>query len=154
MTQVRCNNCGWTGDEDDLVIFEEDGKYGDGYGGKGCPNCKTDAYLADVEPAPAKHTPGPWVHIHAVSSDKKATRWEQTHWIQGPETDQSKCTSICDISIWDTSERQIANARLIAAAPDLLEACIKARDLIDHEERVSTIRGREILIAAIAKAGK
>jgi hypothetical protein len=54
MNQVKCNNCGWTGDEDDLVIFEEDGKYGDGYGGKGCPNCKTDAYLADVEPAPAK----------------------------------------------------------------------------------------------------
>jgi len=28
----------------------------------------------ELEPAPAKHTPGPWVHIHAVSSDKKATR--------------------------------------------------------------------------------
>jgi hypothetical protein len=26
MDQVKCNNCGWTGDEDDLVIFEEDGK--------------------------------------------------------------------------------------------------------------------------------
>ena len=45
---VRCNNCMWTGQEDDLKPFEEDGKFGDGCGGYGCPNCKTDEYLMDI----------------------------------------------------------------------------------------------------------
>ncbi len=48
METVKCNNCDFIGTEDDLKPFEENGKFGDGAGGYGCPNCKTDAYLADL----------------------------------------------------------------------------------------------------------
>lgn len=42
---VRCNNCDWKGAEADLIPFEdEDGP------GKGCPQCETDAYLANLLP--------------------------------------------------------------------------------------------------------
>jgi NAD-dependent SIR2 family protein deacetylase len=44
MATVKCNMCEWQGNEDDLVLFtDEDGM------GKGCPDCKTDAYLMDIE---------------------------------------------------------------------------------------------------------
>ena len=42
--RVRCNKCMWEGEEEDLVMFEDE----DGFG-KGCPKCETDAYLIDVE---------------------------------------------------------------------------------------------------------
>ena len=40
---VRCNTCMWQGEEEDLVLFEDE----DGLG-KGCPKCETDEYLMDV----------------------------------------------------------------------------------------------------------
>lgn len=40
--EVICNNCEWTGQEADLVLFED--KIGPG---NGCPNCKTDDYLTN-----------------------------------------------------------------------------------------------------------
>ena len=44
MNTVRCNKCMWKGEEEDLVMFEdEDGA------GKGCPKCETDAYLMDLD---------------------------------------------------------------------------------------------------------
>ena len=49
MPKVKCLNCGWTGCEEYLKPFTEDGKFGDGAGGYGCPNCKTDEYLIDAE---------------------------------------------------------------------------------------------------------
>lgn len=40
---VKCNNCEWSGIDKDLIPFtDEDGP------GKGCPHCKTDAYIADL----------------------------------------------------------------------------------------------------------
>lgn len=39
---VRCNNCDWYGDDEDLTQCND--SRGDF---KGCPNCKTDAYLMD-----------------------------------------------------------------------------------------------------------
>jgi hypothetical protein len=44
MNTVRCNKCMWEGEEEDLVMFEDE----DGFG-KGCPKCETDAYLMDLE---------------------------------------------------------------------------------------------------------
>ena len=41
---VRCNNCNWQGEEEDLVPFDD----ADG-GGFGCPTCKTDHYLTDIK---------------------------------------------------------------------------------------------------------
>lgn len=48
---VRCNGCGWTGCDEDLVLVsvplknhvEEFEHF------NGCPNCETDSYLIDVE---------------------------------------------------------------------------------------------------------
>tara|TARA_B100001093_G_scaffold415112_1_gene405421 strand:+ start:3120 stop:3263 length:144 start_codon:yes stop_codon:yes gene_type:complete len=37
---VRCNMCMWVGEDENLVRFKDE----DGFG-KGCPECKTDAYL-------------------------------------------------------------------------------------------------------------
>jgi hypothetical protein len=43
---VRCNMCMWEEEEEDLALFKDE----DGFG-KGCPECKTDAYLIDLEVA-------------------------------------------------------------------------------------------------------
>jgi len=40
---VKCNNCDFIGDEDDLEMFKDK----EGYF-KGCPNCKKDSYLMDI----------------------------------------------------------------------------------------------------------
>lgn len=41
--EVKCNMCEWEGMEDDLELLY-DGEYYNG-----CPKCKTDAYLMDIE---------------------------------------------------------------------------------------------------------
>lgn len=43
---VQCNQCSWHGSDDDLVLFKDENGYA-----TGCPNCKTDAYLMDVDNA-------------------------------------------------------------------------------------------------------
>lgn len=47
---IQCNNCNWTGFEEDLVEYNETSKVDNitlEYF-KGCPNCKTDEYLMDI----------------------------------------------------------------------------------------------------------
>ena len=41
---VKCNDCQFIGEEDDLEILKDNTEYF-----KGCPNCKTDSYLMDIE---------------------------------------------------------------------------------------------------------
>ena len=41
---ITCNNCEWRGEEEDLVRGEDEDGFFDG-----CPNCKTDGYLADIK---------------------------------------------------------------------------------------------------------
>jgi hypothetical protein len=42
--EIKCNNCNWTGTGDDLEILKDDfGKF------VGCPECKTDKYLVDLD---------------------------------------------------------------------------------------------------------
>lgn len=70
--KIKCNNCDWQGDEEDLTLFEYDTtdeketvtSEEDSHGiikthsprpakqgfFKGCPNCKTDGHLMDIEP--------------------------------------------------------------------------------------------------------
>ena len=57
-----------------------------------------------------KHTPGPWravlTYVHSVREDRRTT------------------TSVADCGLTPSrAEEAQANARLIAAAPELLEAC-------------------------------
>lgn len=69
MSKVKCCNCDWEGDETTLSLFETNGdgtdtivseetdgkitRYAErpqeSFFFKGCPNCKTDGYLMDLE---------------------------------------------------------------------------------------------------------
>ena len=44
---VRCNMCGWTGDDGDLDAVSADSE--DGEPSRPCPRCKTDHYLMDID---------------------------------------------------------------------------------------------------------
>lgn len=66
-----------------------------------------------------KHTPGPWT----------ITSWA-TGAVNGPH-DRMVASVYGDHADCQRDERQDANARLIAAAPDLLEALRKVRDWMD-----------------------
>lgn len=95
----------------------------------------------------SKHTPGPWEAI-----------------IDGPKNRGKACLvrttassrrSLCIEASrsGDNEEEDFANTRLIAAAPDLLEAC---KSIVDGWENWSDIgraeKGIELVKAAIAKA--
>lgn len=90
----------------------------------------------------SKHTPGPW----------KATFFEHGAFqIENANTGEiiAECER-CD----DRREEQYANAHVVAAAPDLLEALVKIEEEtwapIHDKERF--LRMRNIARAAIAKA--
>lgn len=97
----------------------------------------------------SKHTPGPWkveAHKHIEYGDTKYC----SHAIK---TDDSAGFQIATV-MEDFECDAEANARLIAAAPELLEAC-EALSSIEHIEQTSTGPLRDALLkarAAIAKA--
>ena len=105
MTQVKCTGCGWTGNEDD--VSEES------TGWPVCPKCGDDCVRIPQEP---KHTPGPWTYDKYECAYGRDI-YAGDVWVgdaKGPHD---------GVSIrFPTSEECEANARLIAAAPDLLEA--------------------------------
>ena len=90
-----------------------------------------------------RHTPGPWT---VISGSKKLD-----YWIQGPIVNEDEFRDICSLSTWDSDERIKANAHLIAAAPDLLEACYRAIGCGGLNHIVDT-KVRKQVEAAIAKA--
>ena len=101
--------------------------------------------LAVVTPNPrgtqsmsTKHTPGPW---QAVNSG----RHEWSHWINGPDG-QSSVVGVTRLARDPT--RSDANARLIAAAPDLLEALSSCVKWI--ESAASTL-GEDAIVARLAQ---
>ena len=67
-----------------------------------------------------QHTPGPW----SASSDDKLNP-ERAYGITVPwnDGDERGTVVIAEITHADSAERAKADARLIAAAPDLLAAC-------------------------------
>jgi len=93
-----------------------------------------------------KHTPGPWI-----------MEWEGNGYIcpQGRE-DSIACTANRPLdedgeSPW-TQEEEEANARLIAAAPELLEALREVVKFIDTTTHVGSQEALDAARAAIAKA--
>lgn len=90
-----------------------------------------------------KHTPGPWEKVDGTDGITRGIRgWH------GPE--------IVNVINWNgisraTSVTGQANAKLIAAAPDLLEACIELIGLAEREgwRHVSIIKAREAIAKAI-----
>lgn len=68
------------------------------------------------------HTPGPWA-FHAPLPTQGIK-----HFIV-----HEKFGDIAEVYLWDATEASEANARLIAAAPDLLEACQKLIEAIEGE---------------------
>lgn len=95
----------------------------------------------------SKHTPGPWTINYApnglpyqiIASDQDDTK---------PGKVGTKITRWASISLPSSTEG-MANARLIAASPDLLEACIEAIEAIKDGDAQSATNA---LNAAIAKA--
>lgn len=91
-----------------------------------------------------KHTRGPWVW---------ADGYEGLFGL-GPENEVLHYADYEGMWIAEWSERGVANARLIAAAPDLLHELIKARAELEAYELEATGEGynNPALNAAISKA--
>ncbi len=69
-----------------------------------------------------KHTPGPW----KVDADTIKTTWNTVYGHPNP---------ICRVMLQDGIAYRDANARLIAAAPELLEACKVLENVFAATER-------------------
>ena len=95
----------------------------------------------------SKHTPGPWTAV------KNSAYWE----IDGPD-DFGGVADTCASSAGEPDFGRSmalgeANARLIAAAPDLLAACKAAEYAANHVDCISAMQhALPAIRAAIAKA--
>lgn len=91
-----------------------------------------------------KHTPGPWFGQAGFSDDVEITA-----------ESREGMAAICSMDLDFTGHigvEQEANARLIAAAPDLLEALIAALDAANALEISSAHFPRATVESAIARA--
>ena len=92
----------------------------------------------------SKHTPGPWIGAGPSFGDP-LPRYT-TEIVTEREDEDGAATSICELPFHHHDDENEANARLIAAAPELLEACKVALGIIgfgaEHDQ----------ISAAIAKA--
>lgn len=93
----------------------------------------------------SKHTPGPWI---ARDGDSRGNAW--TIGVPSPASFNVKSPVVASIfgSSGRPIEEKIANAYLIAAAPDLLEAC----KFVVNNTPVHMVKGYNKLCAAITKA--
>ena len=112
-----------------------------------------------------EHTPGPWKYVTRIQRGTYSQPVKGNpvrHYVTGPRPSQNFAEPlICHLG--PTYDRAEANARLIAAAPELLEAAKFALSILGAYEAAAK-RGEnnlhkhtdcetvEMLIAAIAKA--
>ena len=98
----------------------------------------------------AKHTPGPWMCPTKNAAKHGFPRWDVGH------QDGDFLGSIARVSAKSTPDERQANARLIAAAPDLLAALnMLALDVAALKTRYGETQqthGEDLARAAIAKA--
>ncbi len=107
-----------------------------------------------------KHTPGPWEF--STTADGARIRQHAEPGSGNPTIAWVGCDYINDMNLEELSPEGVANARLIAAAPELLEACAIAeeqasyalrRTRLDVEEAKKHLANiQKLLRAAIAKA--
>lgn len=76
----------------------------------------------------AKHTPGPWIGTGPSFGDPLPRYTTEIMTVD--ERDGEGHVSICEMPFHHHDDENEANARLIAAAPDLLEALKIARQMI------------------------
>jgi len=100
------------------------------------------------------HTPGPWL----VWDSKGTARIDHTTGVyRQPDSDDERIIALCDQDLLLSSDEQLANARLIAAAPELLEALEELDRLLDYTKSGAFShydRAKCVVVArtAIAKA--
>ena len=102
---------------------------------------------ATTESKAAGYTPGPWM-VH--QQDKLGPRW-----IIGPDPESS---FVCRMgtTFEESLAEEAGNARLIAAAPDLAEACarvLRAIEWAETSDRMDPKEQADTLRCALAKAG-
>ena len=115
-------------------------------------------------PEATKHTPGPWFAKPQIVSVKFAGRPDEWTPFFSVEADWPSPTTsgfgVCLVHQKSNSEISDANARLIAAAPDMLAALKDAQREIEYLCEQSTLRFNIVktrqaylnILAAIAKA--
>lgn len=98
-----------------------------------------------------KHTPGPWWTDGEYSADECGVAVIAARTDCGPLPGNPTRGMVAFVSelLPENADRATANARLIAAAPELLEALKQAEQQIDYGQIDAAHR---IIIAAIAKA--
>jgi hypothetical protein len=93
----------------------------------------------------SKHTPGPWVVGNQDPLNFGVPRgWgtEPIGFVYGPSFPEHS----------EVGQRALANARLIAAAPELLEALRSIADCCDEEHAARDYASRQAEIRGIARA--
>ena len=102
---------------------------------------------------PDKHTPGPWL----VWDSKGTARIDHTTGVYRQlDSNDQQIIALCDEDLSLSSDEQFANARLIAAAPELLEALIWITDIANKNFEQDTAlrsRGARTLKRIAEKAG-
>ena len=93
------------------------------------------------------HTPGPWKIFDGWGSDsKKPIIVDSIPDVEG------KCVANCICYLSTTNDDYRDNARLIAAAPEMLSEINNAIDMLDPEmERLAIVELRERLIQFLSK---
>lgn len=97
----------------------------------------------------AKHTPGPWGFFE---DDFEGGYTIDVPSFRRPFPEGDDPVSFRPIATVRDQQEVAANARLIAAAPELLAACKRAVPQIHDDESTSAAGVRRLLLAAIAKA--
>lgn len=107
---------------------------------------QTPATITTVRMSETAHTPGPWQVLSPYTN-------RMVFPIGGPEDQDGNCSILGEVqSQGGSDETCSANARLIAAAPELLEACEAIADLANGQGRLNLIMVAGQARAAIAKA--
>ena len=98
-----------------------------------------------------KHTPGPWIGAGPSFGDP-LPRYT-TEIITESEDENGEVRSICELPVAHYDDENEANAHLIAAAPELLEAVIELKDVCNRPSAARTrAEAWRKLDKAIAKA--